>query len=189
MSGRITLRDGDVRSLPFEDGEFDWAWSSCCVGYASFLEPVSTLRELARVVRPGGKVSILVWSSECLLPGYPRLEARLRATTPGIAPYEVAMPPEAHYLRALGWFRELGLQEPTAHTVTVDAHAPLTNDVREALVDLLAMRWPGADAELTDEDRAVYRRICTPGSPDFIIDHPDYYAFCACTLFYGGVAS
>jgi demethylmenaquinone methyltransferase/2-methoxy-6-polyprenyl-1,4-benzoquinol methylase len=189
MSGRVSFREGDVRCLPFDDSDFDWAWSSCCVGYASFLDPISTLGEMARVVKAGGTVAILVWASECLLPGYPRLEARLRATTPGIAPYEVAMTPEAHYLRALGWFRELGLQEPAAHTVTVDAFAPLKSDVREALGGLLAMRWPGAEAELTDEDRAEYERICYPDSPDFIIDHPDYYAFCACTLFHGKVAS
>ena len=63
MAGRVSFREGDVRNLPFEDSRFDWAWSSCCVGYASFLDPVSTLGELARVVKPGGTVAILVWSS------------------------------------------------------------------------------------------------------------------------------
>ena len=32
-----------------------------------------------------GRVAILAWSSEQLLPGYPLLEARLRATTAGLA--------------------------------------------------------------------------------------------------------
>ena len=187
LSERISFREGDVRSLPFEDNRFDWAWSSCCVGYASFLDPIASSKELARVVKPDGMVAILVWSSETLLPGYPRLEARLRATTAGIAPYEEGKGPELHFLRALGWFRRLGLLEPGARTFAVDAFAPLSDDVRNALAALLDMRWPGALAELTEADQAEYRRLCLPGSPDFIVDHPDYYAFFTYTLFHGKV--
>lgn len=86
MCERVSFKEGVVRRLPFQDSHFEWAWSSCCVGYASFLYPIPTLAELARVVRLGGAVAILVWSSEGLLPGYPRLEAHLRETTSGIAP-------------------------------------------------------------------------------------------------------
>ena len=188
LSGRISFREGDVRSLPFDDGSFDWAWSSCCIGYASFLDPVSSLRELARVVMPGGTVAILVWSSENLLPGYPRLEAHLRSTTPGIAPFEEAKGPGSHFLRALGWFRELGLQAPAARTFVGDAYTPLTDDIRNALAALLEMRWPGAESELTAADLAEYRRLCLPESPDFIVDNPDYYAFFTGSLFHGQVA-
>jgi demethylmenaquinone methyltransferase/2-methoxy-6-polyprenyl-1,4-benzoquinol methylase len=188
MSGRVSFREADVRSLPFDDGRFDWAWSSCCVGYASFLDPVSTLGELARVVKPGGTVAILVWSSENLLPGYPELEAHLRATTSGIAPFERGRDPGSHFLRALGWYRRLGLQEPRAHTIAIDAQAPLSVEVRAALVSLFDMRWPGAEAELTEEDQLAYRRLCSPESPAFIVDCPDYYAFFTYTLFQGRVA-
>jgi demethylmenaquinone methyltransferase/2-methoxy-6-polyprenyl-1,4-benzoquinol methylase len=187
LSERISFREGDVTSLPFDDGSFDWAWSSCCVGYASFLDPLASLGEMARVVRPGGTVAILVWSHETLLPGYPRLEAHLHATSAGIAPFEERKGAESHSLRALGWFRELRLQEAQVHTVVGDAHAPLTTDAREALVSLFEMRWPGAESELTEADRAEYRRLCLPDSPDFVVDHPDYYAFFICSLFCGQV--
>ena len=187
MAGRISFRKGDVRNLPFDSAAFDWAWSSCCVGYASFLDPVPTLGEMARVVKPGGTVAILVWSSESLLPGYPRLEARLRATSPGIAPHEEEKGPESHFLRAMGWFRELGLLDPKSHTVVVDAYAPLSDEVRTTLASLVDMRWPGAESELVEADREAYRRLCLPDSPDFILDHPDYYAFFTCTLFYAKV--
>jgi demethylmenaquinone methyltransferase/2-methoxy-6-polyprenyl-1,4-benzoquinol methylase len=185
---QISFRDGDVRQLPFDDGAFDWAWSSCCVGYSGSLEPLQTLRELARTVKPGGSVAILVWSSEKLLPGYPLLEARLNATSPGMAPFGRGRGPELHFLRALGWFREAGLEEPTARTIAGDAHSPLSDNVRDALIALFEMRWPGAEAELTEEDRAEYRRLCLPESPDFIVHHPDYYAFFTCSMFSGKVA-
>jgi ubiquinone/menaquinone biosynthesis C-methylase UbiE len=187
LSGQISFQKGDVNSLPFNDGAFDWAWSSSCVGYAP-LEPLPLVRELARVVKPGGSVAIFAWSSEKLLPGYPLLEARLHATSSGIAPFIKGKRPESHFSRALGWFRDAGLEEPTARTFAGNAYAPLSNEIRCALIALFEMRWPGVEPELTQEDRAEYRRLCLPESPEFILNHPDYYALFTCSMFYGKVA-
>ena len=187
MSERVSFREGDVRRLPFDDATFDWAWSASCVGYAP-MEPVPLVRELARVVRPGGTVAILAWSSEQLLPGYPLLEARLDATAPGIAPFARGMRPDRHFVRALGWFQEIGLRNPTAHTLTGQAQAPLSEAMRKALEALLEMRWPGAESELSQEDRREYDRLCNPNSPDFILKLPDYYALFTCSMFAGTVA-
>jgi len=187
FEGRISFREGDVRQLPFEDGLFDWAWSACCVGYSPAIEPLPALRELARVVRPGGAVALFAWSSETLLPGYPLLEAHLRATAPGLAPFSPGTDPGLHFLRALGWLREVGLQDVKARTFVGEAAAPLGDELRQALVELFEMRWPGVESELSDEDRAAYQRLCLPQSPGFIVDQPDYYAFFTCTVFYGTV--
>ncbi len=187
LSEQVSFRAGDVRQLPFDDNAFDWAWSSNCVGYAP-LEPLPLLKELARVVRPGGSVAILAWSSETLLPGYPALEARLDATSAGIAPFVKGKQPALHFMRALGWFREAGLKESVAQTFVGDAYAPLSDDLRQALISLFEMRWPGAESELSPEDRAEYRRLCRPESPEFIVNHPDYCAFFTCTMFRGQVA-
>jgi demethylmenaquinone methyltransferase/2-methoxy-6-polyprenyl-1,4-benzoquinol methylase len=187
MSERISFREGDVKELPFDDDSFDWAWSVDCVGYAP-MAPLPLVEELKRVVKPGGKVAILAWSSEKLLPGYPLLEARLSATSSGIAPFVAGMRPDSHFLHALGWFREAGLDEPMARTFAGDAYSPLSDDFRDALTELIAMRWPGAETELAGEDRAEYRRLCLPGSPEFIVDHPDYYAFFTYSMFCGRVA-
>ncbi len=183
---RISFREGDVNKLPFDDDTFDWAWSVDCVGYAP-IEPLPLVKELARVVKPGGSVAILAWSSEKLLPGYPLLEARLNATSSGIRPFVKGKKPESHFLRALGWFRDAGLEEPTVRTFAGDAYAPLTDDLRSALIALFQMRWPEVESELTQEDWAAYQRLCLPESPDFILDHPDYYAFFTYSMFHGKV--
>ncbi len=86
LSERMCFQEGDINNLPFDDETFDWAWSMDCVGYAP-IEPLPLVKELVRVVKPGGGVAILAWSSEKLLPGYPLLEARLNATSAGIAPF------------------------------------------------------------------------------------------------------
>ena len=187
LSEQISFREGDVNRLPFDDDTFDWAWSVDCVGYAP-LEPLPLVKELARVVKPGGSVTILAWSSEKLLPGYPLLEARLNATSSGIAPFTRGKRPELHFLRALGWFRDAGLEEPTARTFAGDAYAPLADDLRRALIALFEMRWPGVESELTQEDRAEYRRLCLPESPGFVLNHPDYCAFFTYSMFFGKVA-
>ena len=187
LSARISLREGDVNKLPFDDDTFDWAWSVDCVGYEA-IEPLPVVKELARVVKPGGNVAILGWSYEKLLPGYPLLEARLNATSAGIAPFVKGKKPESHFLRALGWFRDAGLEERTAQSFAGDAHAPLTDDLRSALTALFQMRWPGVESELRLEDWTEYQHLCLPESPDFILDHPDYYAFFTYSMFHGKVA-
>ena len=88
------------------------------------------------MVKPSGIVAISAWSSENLLPGYPRLEARLRATKAGIAPFVQGKQPEKHFLRALSWFHELGLEAPRAQVFTDSVHAPLSDEIRNALKDL-----------------------------------------------------
>jgi len=188
LSERVSFREGDVNKLPFDDDTFDWAWSKDCVGYAPTPEPLPLVKELARVVKPGGSVAILAWSSEKLLPGHPLLEARLNATSSGIAPFVKGERPESHFSRALGWFRDAVLAEPTAQTFVGDAHAPLTDDLRSALIATFGMRWPEVKSELTQEDWVEYQRLCLPESPDFIVDHPDYYAFFTYSMFHSKVA-
>ena len=183
---RVSFREGDVAALPFDDDTFDWAWSVDCVGYAP-LEPLPLVRELARVVKPGGTVAILAWSSEKLLPGYPLLEAHLSATFSGIAPFTKGKSPEQHFLRARGWFCDAGLEEFTARTFAGDACAPLNGDMRDALIALFGMRWTDVESELTEKEWAEYQRLCLPDSPEFILNHPDYYVFFTYSLFRGRV--
>ncbi|MFC2045321.1 class I SAM-dependent methyltransferase [Chloroflexota bacterium] len=184
LSERVSFKEGDVTKLPFENNTFDWAWSADCVGYAPW-QPVSLLKELARVVKPGGTIAIAAWSSEKLLPGYPRLEALLGATSAGIAPFVHGKKPELHFVRALGWFHELGLEKPEAGTFAGSVHAPLGDDVRAALVDLFDMRWPDVAKELSPDDLAEFQRLCRPDSPDFILNLLDYYAMFTYTMFWG----
>ena len=187
LATRISFKEGSATELPFDDNTFDWAWSADCVGYVP-LEPLPLIKELVRVVKPGGHIAILAWSSEKLLPGYPILEARLNSTAAGIAPFARGQRPGLHFMRALGWLREAGLENIVANTFVGDAYAPLPDDSRRALIALLQMRWLGVDAELTNDERSEYKRLCQVASPDFIVDQPDYYAFFTYSMFHGKVA-
>jgi ubiquinone/menaquinone biosynthesis C-methylase UbiE len=52
---------GDANSLPFEDGEFDAVLLNGVIGYVA--DPVQTLTEIRRVLRPGGHL-VISWASE-----------------------------------------------------------------------------------------------------------------------------
>jgi SAM-dependent methyltransferase len=184
LSGRISFQQGDIASMPFEDETFDWAWSVDCVGYGPW-DTVAILKEMLRVLKPGGVLAVASWSSEKLLPGYPRLEARLGATTAGIAPFSTERDPALHFQRGLGWFQKLGLEDSTAHVFAGSASAPLSDGMRGALTELIGMRWPDVETELSPEDAAEFRRLCRPDSPDFILNLPDYCALFTYTMFRG----
>jgi len=188
LSNRVTFRQGNVNELPFDDESFDWAWSVDCVGHVSIGQPLDGLRELARVVRPGGRVAILGYSSQMLLPGYTLLEARLNATASATTALAEGKKPEAHFTRALGWFQAAGLEEPTARTVVGTVHAPFDDGVRRALISLFGMLWGEMQSRMDETDREEYKRLTEPESPDFILDIPDYYAFFTYSMFEGRVA-
>jgi len=57
LTGRIELRQGRAESLPAGDAEFDALTFTYLLRYVD--DPAATLRELARVVRPGGTVAML----------------------------------------------------------------------------------------------------------------------------------
>jgi len=52
---KVRLQEGDARSLPFEDGLFDAVTFTYLLRYVE--DPAATLRELTRVVKPGGTMA------------------------------------------------------------------------------------------------------------------------------------
>jgi demethylmenaquinone methyltransferase/2-methoxy-6-polyprenyl-1,4-benzoquinol methylase len=54
-NGRIELVEASAEKLPFADGEFDGLTFTYLLRYVH--DPAATLRELARVVRPGGSIA------------------------------------------------------------------------------------------------------------------------------------
>jgi ubiquinone/menaquinone biosynthesis C-methylase UbiE len=186
LEEQITLMEGDIADMPFGDAVFDWVWSADCVGYGRW-NPMPMLLEMKRVTCPGGTLAILAWSSEQLLPGFPILEARLRATAAGISPFTKQSDPSAHFSRSLGLMKKLGLRNPKAATVAGSIHAPLSPDIRTALIALFEMRWPGAKQELSEGHRAEFERLCVPDSPECVLNLSDYYAFFTYSIISGTV--
>jgi demethylmenaquinone methyltransferase/2-methoxy-6-polyprenyl-1,4-benzoquinol methylase len=57
LAGHVTLIRGEAEQLPFQDGEFDHLTFTYLLRYVE--DPAATMAELARVVKPGGRVASL----------------------------------------------------------------------------------------------------------------------------------
>jgi demethylmenaquinone methyltransferase / 2-methoxy-6-polyprenyl-1,4-benzoquinol methylase len=60
FAARVTLLEGEAERLPFADAEFDHLTFTYLLRYVE--DPAATLAELARVVRPGGRIGMLEFS-------------------------------------------------------------------------------------------------------------------------------
>src|SRR5690606_14251013 len=64
----IEWRAGRAEALPFLDGAFDAVVSQ--FGLMFFEDRVAALREIWRVLRPGGRMALAVWDALDNIPGY-----------------------------------------------------------------------------------------------------------------------
>ena len=74
-AGRISFVQGEAEQLPFADGEFDALTFTYLLRYVD--DRAATLRELARVVKPGGRIGMVEFG----VPRDPALRALWRAHT------------------------------------------------------------------------------------------------------------
>lgn len=187
LSGRVTFSKGDIENLPFDDGEFDWLVSIDCFGYPSLEDPHGSLAGLGRVVRPGGTVALMGWTSQQVLPGYPSLEARLNTGSSLVLAGTARGSPETSFARAPQWFSKAGMHDLTCRTYAGDVAAPLESDERQAMLSLFDMLWGNAEPHVSAADRSELQRLCSAESPDCILGLPGYHAFFTYTVATGEV--
>jgi arsenite methyltransferase len=64
VADRVEVLDGDMRTLPFADASFDCAIACLAIhNVAGAEDRAAACREIARVLRPGGRVAVLDFSS------------------------------------------------------------------------------------------------------------------------------
>ncbi len=64
----IDWQESDVVNMPFEDGSFDVAISQ--QGFQFFPDPSAALKEIHRVLKPGGRIAFSVWRPIRYSPGF-----------------------------------------------------------------------------------------------------------------------
>jgi SAM-dependent methyltransferase len=66
-SGPIEWREGDAGAMPFQDESFGVVF--CAFGLMFFPDRMAALKEMRRVLKPGGRLALIVWGSISKSPG------------------------------------------------------------------------------------------------------------------------
>ncbi len=188
----IEFKEGNINKLPFSNETFDWIWSADTVWPGPkelgcpAENPLPILREYRRVIRPGGSIVVLFWSSQKLLPGYPQLEARLNTTSSATAPFQpTIMDPLFHIFNCRYWLSEVGFKDIRARTFLSDINAPLHDNDKRAILILCDMFWGASQSEISEEDWQLFTTLTDPESENFILHNQYYYGFFTYTVFKG----
>jgi ubiquinone/menaquinone biosynthesis C-methylase UbiE len=177
---QITLVDGSLTDpLPFDDGSFDIVW---CAGSLQYVPtPVDTIKEMIRVVRPGGRVAVqdVEMMSMVLGPLSDELLIALKSSLPrgytaGDEHHDYVDWLIGHKLRS--YFVAAGLREIRGVLRTRVYTPPFTEDERgflEVAVPYLCTESPGIQ-NLSYRQVVELQQLVNSGSLDFILDQPDF---------------
>ena len=81
LADRIVLRQGDARSLPFADGEFDLVLAATTLAHVP--DGARAIPEMVRVARPGGRVAVLERDLDSFIITHPDRELTRRIVQVG----------------------------------------------------------------------------------------------------------
>lgn len=180
----------DVYALPFPDAAFDLAW--CAQSFISLADPVAALREMRRVVRPGGRVAVLEdddltrvvvnWPVEL------EIQVRRAMADASRAKYgsRAALSPGR---RVRGFFLAAGLTPLGKKTIAADRQAPFRPAVRRFLRLHLRDTRAFLAGRLSADALAAFDRVADPADADSIFTRPDATLTCLTTVFVARVTT
>lgn len=195
VAQQIQFQEGDVLHLPFEDGTFDLVWCSRVIHGLS--DQLAGVRELARVVRPGGQVVL----REGRLPlqflpfdvglGDPGLEGRLEvAHTQMFANWRSSLPNGVAY--PYGWshmLREVGLNSVMPKSFLYEFASPLEASQKDYLEAWLSgyFHRPEHEQRLSARDISTLEQLLDPASPHYAFARNDLHGIVVESIYVGSL--
>jgi SAM-dependent methyltransferase len=158
----VDWRQGDAAALPFPDASFDVAL--CQSGLMFVPDVPRVLREMARVVTPGGTVGVQLWSSLDRQTGIrPLADAVAHHAGPDavdlISTY-FRLGDQDAFIQSCA---TVGLRTTAARTMPVTLHAPSIDDYVTTEIEstpLIARISDDVYRRIRDEARATLARFC-----------------------------
>jgi len=154
--GQVRFEKGDAQDYPFQPGALDLAASR--FGVMFFADPVAAFRNVARALRPGGRLVFVAWAGPEHNPWFaiPQRTAVARlgpvAPTPAEAPGPMAFRDAA---RVTGLLKAAGLAEARAETVDLRLPSQSLDAVIELVGNIGAMPRILREKGGTPDDRTA----------------------------------
>ncbi|MGH7315857.1 MAG: class I SAM-dependent methyltransferase, partial [Candidatus Rokuibacteriota bacterium] len=183
---RVEFAQGDGTAIPLPERSVDWVWCGDVLHH--IVETEKALREVLRVLRPGGRVIVKESQvfSAMFLPGHPELERRIQLA-------EIRRTLDEGAGRSFHERRQttpaslwaVGLESLALRTYMLERRAPLGVADHDYLQHTVFSRnWGDRLRELLSaEDWRARSRLCDEGSPANVLRTPDYYCLYPITVF------
>ena len=180
----VEFREADAYNLPFDDASFDAVW--CAESLISLSDAVKALKEMRRVVKPGGAVLVLEADEfHHVILNWPvslelAINRAIAAATKAEYGTAVALSP-ARKVRA--WLAEAGLVTGPKRTIAADRVAPFGPRLRRFLRYRFAEMRATIAPHLSPEELAAFDVAIDRRHPDSILQRPDAELTCLTSLF------
>jgi SAM-dependent methyltransferase len=190
---RIKFQEGDVRNLPFEEGSFDLVWCSRVIH--GLPDQLAGVRELRRVVRPGGRVVIREGGlrMQCLPSdlgiGEVGLEGRLHlARSKWFASWRTSLPAVIAY--PFGWshmLSEAGLSQVAPKSFLHEFASPLETHQQAYLEGSLSHELKDQQSQnlLSVQDTQTLAELLDKHSSHYVFDRDDLHGILVETIYVG----
>lgn len=170
----IEFRRADVYAMPFAAATFDFVW--CAQSMISLTDPVSALREMRRVLRPGGRVAVLETDEfhHVVLPWPVPLELSLQRGVREACKRDYGDEAKFAQARTLrSTFSAAGLTPGRKRTLVADRSAPFGVPESEFLREHFRYMRKRIVPELTASEQDEFDRFTDQSCPDSLLNRPD----------------
>lgn len=173
----------DAYRLPFDGASFELAW--CAQSMISLNDPVAALREMARVLKPGGRLAVLETDEyhHVLLPWPVVLELAIQKAIREACVKRYGSGTKFAQSRKLrGQFLDAGLKPTGKRTVAADRVAPFGEAEREFLRHHFEHLRAVIEPELHARELAEFDRFTGEDQAESFLNSPDGEMTCLASV-------
>lgn len=181
----VTVEVADLRAeLPVAPASCDAVWTADVLYPDTVGDPAAIAARLAQTLKPGGVLAIFYgnWLRPIYLPGYARLEHLIGAARETLYAHERTWQGAPHPERALDWLASAGFIKSQVRVFPIVYRQPLPVAARHYIASAIfaghyaeAVAERGHDIDMTAADMDLWRRLSDPASPEYLLDHPNYF--------------